>query len=126
MPRISNFLSNCPFLLVLLTEPLSRTAVDNPITVELSKDLVEMARHTVEIKPGDTVVVPGAPIVYVLGEVGKPGGYVFGSVAGVTVPECGKRWPHDRAIYTPDHYAHAFSLESLHRSSLLNPLGYLC
>jgi len=31
------------------------------------------------------VVVPGAPIVYVLGEVGKPGGYVLGSVAGVTV-----------------------------------------
>jgi protein involved in polysaccharide export with SLBB domain len=44
-----------------------------------------MARHNVEIKPGDTVVVPGAPIVYVLGEVGKPGGYVLGSAAGVTV-----------------------------------------
>ena len=74
-----------------LTEKAANRAVishrdsDNPITVELSKDPVEMARHNVEIKPGDTVVVPGAPIVYVLGEVGKPGGYVLGSVAGVTV-----------------------------------------
>jgi polysaccharide export outer membrane protein len=74
-----------------LTEKAANRAVishrdsDNPITVELSKDPVEMARHNVEIKPGDTVVVPGAPIVYVLGEVGKPGGYVLGSVGGVTV-----------------------------------------
>jgi len=74
-----------------LTEKAANRAVishrgsDNPITVELSKDPVEMARHNVEIKPGDTVVVPGAPIVYVLGEVGKPGGYVLGSAAGVTV-----------------------------------------
>jgi polysaccharide export outer membrane protein len=74
-----------------LTEKAANRAVishrgsDNPITVELSKDPVEMARHNVEIKPGDTVVVPGAPIVYVLGEVGKPGGYVLGSGAGVTV-----------------------------------------
>ena len=74
-----------------LTEKAANRAVishrgsENPITVELSKDPMEMARHNVEIKPGDTVVVPGAPIVYVLGEVGKPGGYVLGSVGGVTV-----------------------------------------
>lgn len=74
-----------------LTEKAANRAVithrgsHDPITVELSKDPLEMARHNVEIKPGDTVVVPGAPIVYVLGEVGKPGGYVLGSVGGVTV-----------------------------------------
>ena len=38
-----------------------------------------------EILPGDTVVVPPAPIVYVLGEVNKPGGYVLNSINGVTV-----------------------------------------
>lgn len=32
-----------------------------------------------EIKLGHTVVVPAAPIVYVLGEVEKPGGYILGS-----------------------------------------------
>ena len=48
-----------------LTEKAANRAVithrdsENPITVELSKDPVEMARHNVELKPGDTVVVPG-------------------------------------------------------------------
>jgi polysaccharide export outer membrane protein len=44
-----------------------------------------MALSNVEIQPGDTVVVPAAPVVYVLGEVTKPGGYVVGSSGGVTV-----------------------------------------
>ena len=35
--------------------------------------------------PGDTVVVPRAGIVYVLGEVTRPGGYVLNSTGGVTV-----------------------------------------
>jgi polysaccharide export outer membrane protein len=64
---------------------ISRRGSDKPITVELSKDPAEMAQSNVEIQPGDTVVVPGAPIVYVLGEVNKPGGYVLGSGGGVTV-----------------------------------------
>ena len=58
---------------------------DNPTTVELSKDPAKMAHGNIEIHPGDTVAVPAAPIVYVLGEVGKPGGYVLGSGGGVTV-----------------------------------------
>src|SRR5438270_622116 len=64
---------------------ISHRGNDKPITVELSKDPAEMAQNNVEIQPGDTVVVPGAPIVYVLGEVNKPGGYVLGSGGGVTV-----------------------------------------
>jgi polysaccharide biosynthesis/export protein len=73
-----------------LTEKAANRAVishrgsDKPITVELSKDPAEMAQSNIEIQPGDTVVVPGAPIVYVLGEVNKPGGYVLGSGGGVT------------------------------------------
>ena len=31
------------------------------------------------------MVVPAAPIVYVLGEVNKPGGYVLGSGGGATI-----------------------------------------
>jgi len=54
-------------------------------TVELSKDPAQMALSNVELQPGDTVVVPAAPIVYVLGEVTKPGGYVLGSSGGMTV-----------------------------------------
>ncbi|MGD1082888.1 MAG: polysaccharide biosynthesis/export family protein [Candidatus Sulfotelmatobacter sp.] len=45
----------------------------------------QMAQNNVDIQPGDTVVVPAGAIVYVLGEVSKPGGYVLGSSSGVTV-----------------------------------------
>ena len=37
------------------------------------------------LRPGDTVVVPRAGIVYVLGEVTRPGGYVLNSTGGITV-----------------------------------------
>lgn len=40
-----------------------------------------MAQSHIEVQPGDTIVVPAAPVVYVLAEVGKPGGYVLGSSA---------------------------------------------
>src|SRR5882762_9864361 len=74
-----------------LTEKAANRAVishrgdEKPVTVELPKDPTEMAQNNVEIRPGDTVVVPPAPIVYVLGEVNKPGGYVLNSINGVTV-----------------------------------------
>jgi polysaccharide export outer membrane protein len=57
----------------------------NPVTVELPKDPGELPRVNVELFPGDTLVVPKAGIVYVLGEVNKPGGYVLNSTGGVTL-----------------------------------------
>jgi polysaccharide export outer membrane protein len=54
-------------------------------TVHISKDPAEMATSNVELEPGDTVVVPKAGIVYVLGEVTRPGGYVLNSTGGITV-----------------------------------------
>ena len=61
-----------------------RGGVD-PITVELPKDPGALSRVNVELFPGDTVVVARAGIVYVLGEVTKPGGYVLNGNGGVTV-----------------------------------------
>ncbi len=57
----------------------------NPVTVELSKNPAEMVRSNVELHPGDTVFVAKAPMVYVLGEVTKPGGYILNSTCAVTV-----------------------------------------
>jgi polysaccharide biosynthesis/export protein len=54
-------------------------------TVHISKDPAEMAASNVDLRPGDTVVVPKAGIVYVLGEVTRPGGYVLNSTGGITV-----------------------------------------
>jgi polysaccharide biosynthesis/export protein len=74
-----------------LTEKAANRAVishrgsEEPITVELPRDPAELAKNNVEILPGDTVVVPTAPIVYVLGEVTKPGAYVLNSTNGVTL-----------------------------------------
>jgi polysaccharide export outer membrane protein len=55
------------------------------MTLEISKDPAKMAASNVELQPGDTVVVPKAGIVYVLGEVNRPGGYVLNSTGGITV-----------------------------------------
>jgi polysaccharide export outer membrane protein len=54
-------------------------------TLSISKNPAEMAASNVDLKPGDTVVVPRAGIVYVLGEVTRPGGYVLNATGGVTV-----------------------------------------
>ena len=54
-------------------------------TFPISKDPVEMAGSNVVLRPGDTVVVPRAGIVYVLGEVTRPGGYVMNATGGITV-----------------------------------------
>ncbi len=54
-------------------------------TLSISKNPAEIAASNVDLKPGDTVVVPKAGIVYVLGEVTRPGGYVLNSTGGVTV-----------------------------------------
>jgi polysaccharide export outer membrane protein len=54
-------------------------------TLSISKNPAEMTASNVELQPGDTVVVPKAGIVYVLGEVTRPGGYVLNSTGGITV-----------------------------------------
>jgi polysaccharide export outer membrane protein len=64
---------------------ISHKGTQDPITVELSKDPQEMARSNVELHPGDTVFVAKAAMVYVLGEVNKPGAYILNSTGPVTV-----------------------------------------
>jgi polysaccharide export outer membrane protein len=54
-------------------------------TLHISKDPAEMAASNVDLQPGDTVFVPKAGIVYVLGAINRPGGYVLNSTGGITV-----------------------------------------
>jgi polysaccharide biosynthesis/export protein len=49
----------------------------SPITVNLPRDLAEDAKDNIEIRPGDTITIPRAPIVYVVGEVGRPAGLLI-------------------------------------------------
>jgi polysaccharide export outer membrane protein len=59
--------------------------VENPVKVELSQDPAEIVRSNVELHPGDTVFAAKAPMVYVIGEVNKPGGYILNSAGAMTV-----------------------------------------
>ncbi|HTC54990.1 MAG TPA: SLBB domain-containing protein [Candidatus Sulfotelmatobacter sp.] len=44
------------------------------ITVSLPRNLADDLQDNIEIMPGDTIVVPRAPIIYVVGDVGRPAG----------------------------------------------------
>lgn len=48
----------------------------DPIRVTLPRNLAEDASGNVEINPGDTITVPRAPVVYVVGDVGHPSGFL--------------------------------------------------
>lgn len=67
------------------TITISHLANGEITTVELARDPALMARANIELQPGDTVIVPKAGIVYVLGEVNRPGGYISNSSTGFTV-----------------------------------------
>jgi polysaccharide biosynthesis/export protein len=45
-----------------------------PITVNLPRNLADDLHDNIEIIPGDTITVPRAPIIYVVGDVGRPAG----------------------------------------------------
>jgi polysaccharide export outer membrane protein len=46
------------------------------ITVNLPRNLADDLQDNVEILPGDTITVPKAPIIYVVGDVGRPAGFL--------------------------------------------------
>ncbi len=45
-----------------------------PITVNLPRNLADDLEDNIEIMPGDTITVPRAPIIYVVGDVARPAG----------------------------------------------------
>jgi len=47
-----------------------------PITVTLPRNLADDLQDNIEIQPGDTITVPKAPVIYVVGDVGHPTGLV--------------------------------------------------
>ena len=45
-----------------------------PITVNLPRNLADDVQDNISIQPGDTITVPRAPVIYVVGDVGHPTG----------------------------------------------------
>jgi polysaccharide biosynthesis/export protein len=58
---------------------------NNPDKVILSDDPAKSAQSNVEVMPGDTIVVAKAGIVYVVGDVVRPGGFVMENNERLTV-----------------------------------------
>lgn len=56
-----------------------------PETVVLSRDPSQTLADNTDILPGDTIVVARAGVVYVVGAVGKPGGFTMDANEGLTV-----------------------------------------
>ncbi len=54
-----------------------RDGSQKPVSYTLSNDPRVAIAHEVQVFPGDTVIVPKAGIAYVLGDVGRPGGFVM-------------------------------------------------
>jgi polysaccharide biosynthesis/export protein len=46
----------------------------DPTTIDLPRNLADDLRDNIDIFPGDTITVPRAPIIYVVGDVGHPTG----------------------------------------------------
>lgn len=54
-----------------------RSQPDKPVTVALSRNITDNPQSNVEVFPGDTVIVRKADLVYVVGDVGKPSGFLM-------------------------------------------------
>jgi polysaccharide biosynthesis/export protein len=56
-----------------------RNKPNDPATVRLAEGLAQTAESNVPVRPGDTIVVQRAGIVYVVGDVGRPSGFLMNS-----------------------------------------------
>ncbi len=57
----------------------------DPKTIVLSRDPRQNTASNIDIIPGDTIVVAKAGVVYVVGAVGKPGGFTMDANDGLTI-----------------------------------------
>jgi polysaccharide biosynthesis/export protein len=56
---------------------IKRHGSSEQLTYSLSNDPKKMLTDMVTVNPGDIVIVPKAPIIYIMGDVGRPGGYTM-------------------------------------------------
>ncbi|MGA2697190.1 MAG: polysaccharide biosynthesis/export family protein [Terriglobales bacterium] len=56
-----------------------RDQPDKPVVVDLARNLEDTPENNIAILPGDTIVIRKADIVYVVGDVGRPSGFLMES-----------------------------------------------
>lgn len=54
-----------------------RNHLDKPVTVPLAQNAIDSPEGNIPVFPGDTIVVRKADVVYVVGEVGRPSGFMM-------------------------------------------------
>ncbi|MGA9799273.1 MAG: polysaccharide biosynthesis/export family protein [Terriglobales bacterium] len=54
-----------------------RNQSDKPITVPLSRKLADNPTNNIAVSPGDTILVHKADVIYVVGDVGRPSGFLM-------------------------------------------------
>lgn len=64
---------------------VEREGSKEKISVALTNDANRAYAQDVELHPGDKVFVPHAAVVYVIGDVGKPGGFIMQNSGRMTV-----------------------------------------
>ncbi len=64
-----------------------RSDPQHPVTVKYSPFALKPTIPQVQVYPGDTIMIPTAGIVYVLGDVMKPGGFVLDGRSALSVEE---------------------------------------
>ena len=62
-----------------------RDQPQNPVTVTIDADPAKSVNSNVEVDPGDTIMVSKAGLVYVVGDVGRPGGFIMDNNERITV-----------------------------------------
>lgn len=85
---VLDFISMAGGLTVTASKVVSvthRTPPWDSVTVNLAGAHSSSLENDLEVLPGDRVVAMRAGVVYVIGDVGKPGGYVMEGSRGVTV-----------------------------------------
>ena len=64
---------------------IQRASDGSTLSVVLSKDAHHWLSSNVRLYPGDKVIIPRAGLVYVLGDVGRPGGFVMQNDGKITL-----------------------------------------
>jgi polysaccharide biosynthesis/export protein len=62
-----------------------RQGVAEPVHIVLPRNLADDMSGNVEVLPGDTITIPRAPIIYVVGDVGRPSGLLMDNGTPLTV-----------------------------------------
>ena len=62
-----------------------RDQPQKPVTVSIDADPAKSVSSNVEVEPGDTIMVSKAGLVYVVGDVGRPGGFIMDNNERITV-----------------------------------------